>query len=388
MKAGASKATHARQQALSHISILDGFRGIAILVVMLFHFSWAFGEGTKATYFIKHVFWAGWFGVDLFFVLSGYLISRGLLVESKHTVGQRMRNFWFRRVLRIFPLYYAAIIVGTILCLATSARIPEWPYWVYAQNYSLAFDPDPERWTSHLWSLAIEEQFYLVWPALLLVIPKRAHVGTILSLVVIGVVLRVGIVITPQIWGGDPLTAAKLAYRALPTRMDGLLLGALVAVVMTTPDSVLLRTWRKYRRFVLAVSALALLTLIAWTGGLQFYDRRVIVFGYGLLAVFFATVVLTTVDGALPTYVARVFDGRWLGAIGRVSYGMYVIHWPLVAFGIPYFKRIQDWTSTPQALSFGIVVTIVGITLTYVLAWLSFHYFETPFLRLKHRFKD
>ena len=157
-----------RAPALAYIGTLDGFRGIAILVVMLFHFSWAFGEGTTASHLIKHVFWTGWFGVDLFFVLSGFLITRGLLIESTHTVMQRLRNFWLRRVLRIFPLYYAAILVGTILGLATSARIPEWPYWVYAQNYSLAFDSDPERWTSHLWSLAIEEQFYLAWPALLL----------------------------------------------------------------------------------------------------------------------------------------------------------------------------------------------------------------------------
>jgi peptidoglycan/LPS O-acetylase OafA/YrhL len=368
-----------------HFPALDGLRGLAIFVVMLFHFSWTFAETPLVTRAIKYTLWAGWVGVDLFFVLSGFLITRGLVAPSPRATRARIRNFWIRRSLRIFPLYFIALIVGSIVCALSSARLPELSYWLYVQNYALAFDPDPERWTSHLWSLAVEEQFYLVWPlAVLVAVRKRVDrlVPIILGLCILAAVLRMGVVFGAR--DIEPLTRAKLAYRALPTRMDPLLLGALLAIFEAVPSR-LSRLWEASRAWIMAAAALVVLGIIVWTRGFAFYDRRVVVFGYGSIAVLFGGMVSLASD---PAVDHRFLSWRPLRELGRVSYGMYVIHWPLLSLAIPFLKTIQDWTSPARALAFGIGATSTGVLVTYGLAALSYRFVEMPFLRSKTRFGD
>jgi len=369
-----------------HYPALDGLRGLAIFSVMLFHFSWAFAETPLVTRVIKHTLWSGWVGVDLFFVLSGFLITRGLVAPSRRGTRERMRNFWIRRSLRIFPLYFIALLVGSVVCAIAGARLPEPSYWLYVQNYALAFDPDPERWTSHLWSLAVEEQFYFVWPIAVLFAARRRVeklVPIIVGLAVLAALLRIGLVFGAR--DLDPLTRAKLAYRALPTRMDPLLLGALLAIFEAAPDAPLARLWREKRALVMTASALVVLGVVVWTRGFAFYDRRVVVFGYGAIAVLFMGVVAIAGDASVTH---RILAWGPLRELGRVSYGMYVVHWPLLSLAIPSLKAIQDWTSPARALAFGVGATATGVVVTYALAWLSYRYLEMPFLRSKTRFGD
>jgi peptidoglycan/LPS O-acetylase OafA/YrhL len=217
------------KKPVSHIGALDGLRGLAVLFVLMFHFSWSFPDRTPLLAAVRDHLWGGWFGVDLFFALSGYLITRGLVKPSAHSVGKRLKLFWARRVFRIFPLYYIVVILGTLVCLAIGARahIPGLSYWLYYQNYSLAFDHDPLRWTAHFWSLAIEEQFYFVWPVFVLMAGKRMRIGAAIGLFGLCVVLRTGLMLgLPKLhlegWDADQI--AKFVYRATPTHMDGLLL--------------------------------------------------------------------------------------------------------------------------------------------------------------------
>jgi peptidoglycan/LPS O-acetylase OafA/YrhL len=399
------------------IPTLDGMRGIAVLLVLMFHFAWTFpgDDPTKATSLLEklavqiHAFtWSGWTGVDLFFVLSGYLITRGLVTPSDKVLGTRLRMFWMRRVLRIFPLYYAVVIVGTVVTLAAGARwIPGLPYWLYMQNYVLAFDDEVMRWTAHFWSLAIEEQFYFVWPIVALVVSRRRLVPVILALVGLTVALRAGVTfggtgIGPfQRWfGPDPAAVehgiVKFVYRATFTRADGLLLGALVAVTQREVRHPLSRAWRRLRKPVFVGTALAVAGLYAWEMGLNDYDRRTIGVGYVALALLFASAVSLCADsvGAAEVGAPSLIGERarrflsWgpLVSCGKVSYGMYIFHWPLVVLGVPVLERMQ--AGKPIASQMGLcgLFIVGGILVIYGFASMSFRFFETPFLKLKGKF--
>ncbi len=391
------------------ILVLDGLRGIAVLAVLTFHFAWTCpgGDGAQGAGLVAwgaerlHEFlWSGWIGVDLFFVLSGYLITRGLVSDAERSFGARLKLFWMRRVLRIFPLYYAVLLGGTILTVALGATwYPGVSYWLYFQNYALAFDREPMRWTAHFWSLAIEEQFYFLWPIVALSVPRRRLVPLTLMLTLGTVLLRAGFTFrgheleAVRHWVSDepagiPYGIAKLVYRMTFTRADGLLLGAFIAVAQREVRHPLARAWRRLRRPALVGASVALAGLYVWARGLNDYDRRIIALGYCLLAVLFASGVSLASEGEMSARMTRLLRARVLVSCGKVSYGMYMFHWPLVVLAVPYVSRVQAGLSLSAQLGVVFAFIVVGITFVWALASLSFAFFETPFLKLKKRFHD
>ncbi len=379
-----TKGANAKQ-----IPTLDGMRGLAVLAVLVFHFAWTYpGEGHGGLAERMHDFlWSGWIGVDLFFVLSGYLITRGLVAPSTRALGTRLKMFWMRRVLRIFPLYYAFVIVGTVIAVALGLGwIPSWHYWLYMQNYTLAFDPVALRWTAHFWSLAIEEQFYFVWPIVALVVPRRRLIVVIVGLVTACVLLRIGLVFKAHIW--DDEQTVKFVYRATPTRADGLLLGALAAVLQREARHPIAIAWRRLRFPVLVATGVMLAGLYAVCHGLNDYDRRMVAVGYFTLALFFASAVSMLADGAVNERVRAMLSSRVLVACGKVSYGMYIFHWVLVILLVPRIEKVQAAWSTSMQQAVGLGIIVGGIVAIYGCAWLSFRFFENPFLRLKGKFHD
>lgn len=387
------------------IPTLDGMRGLAVVAVLAFHFAWTFpgDDREKAIEAIDKIavrlhdfLWSGWTGVDLFFVLSGYLITRGLVAPSKKPLGGRMKAFWMRRVLRIFPLYYAVVIVGAVCGAAGLAGgwIPGPSYWLYMQNYTLAFDDMVLRWTAHFWSLAIEEQFYFVWPIVALVVSRRKLIPTI-AVLTLGVVGLRGILTFKgaELPGISSLLTsehqvAKFVYRATVTRADGLLLGAFVAVTQREATHPVAVVWRRLRFPIFVATSAALLGLYALVGGLNDYDRRIIAIGYVTLALFFASGVSMCADHVVRPGVERFLGWRPLIACGKVSYGMYIFHWPLVVFLVPRLEAMQKGMPTATQIALGLGVVIGGTALMYVAAAISFRFFETPFLRLKGKFHD
>jgi peptidoglycan/LPS O-acetylase OafA/YrhL len=262
------------------------------------------------------------------------------------------------------------------------------------QNYALAFDDEVLRWTAHFWSLAIEEQFYFVWPIVALMVSRRRLIPTILVLVPAVVLLRAGMVFkgahVPALASifHDEHGIAKFVYRATFTRADGLLLGAFVAVTqreVTHPVSI---AWRRLRFPIFVATALALTGLYVMANGLNDYDRRIIAVGYVALALFFASAISMCADAAIGERARRFLGWRPLVACGKVSYGMYIFHWPLVIFLIPRLVKLQQGmdVGTQMALDLGVIA--LGIALIYVVAEVSFRFFETPFLKLKSRFHD
>jgi peptidoglycan/LPS O-acetylase OafA/YrhL len=311
-----------------------------------------------------------------------------------------MKMFWMRRVLRIFPLYYAVLIVGTGVTLAFGAQwIPPPSYWLYMQNYALAFDHEVMRWTAHFWSLAIEEQFYFVWPIVALVVSRRKLIPTILILTLGVVALRAGLV-----FRGDRIGAlanlyadetagvqhgiAKFVYRATFTRADGLLLGAFVAVTQREAHHPVSKVWRRLRLPLFVGTLVALVGLYVLANGLNDYDRRIMGVGYVTLALFFAATVSLCADHVLGSRAKKFLEWRPLVACGKVSYGMYIFHWPLVCLMVPWMEAKQKTMSIGEQIGFCTVAIIAGITFIYGFAWLSFEFFEKRFLAMKGRFHD
>ena len=383
--------------ALSHLAPLDGLRGMAVLLVMIDHFS--FGFLTRRLGAIGHFLEAGWIGVDLFFVLSGYLITRGLARATDRSVGARLKLFWMRRVLRIFPLYYIVTLVGAGLCLAYGAheQMPDWTFWVYLQNYSLALRGGELLWMAHFWSLAIEEQFYMLWPLVVLLAPRRARVGLALGGAAASFGLRAVLALSPGLvlaalpaekqelgW----VIVGQMLYRMTPTRLDGLLLGACLAFFENDPTGVLARAWNRVRVPMLWASGALLVLLIVWTRGFIADDRRVVLIGYSTCAVFFASAVSLASTSTLPRVLMRAFTSRVLSACGKVSYGMYLFHFPLVFLLSPRLLPWLEAQSMAVALLAGGGTMLACALVTYGLAVLSFRFVEEPFLGLKSRFHD
>jgi peptidoglycan/LPS O-acetylase OafA/YrhL len=370
-----------------HIRALDGVRGLAILMVMVGHF-WlgahpqnAFESG------LYTVLQNGWIGVDLFFVLSGFLIT-GILLDAKGADGY-FRNFYARRVLRIFPLYYGFLFAFFILAprlmnpaaggpFAESSGSQIW-FWTYASNYlSLVKGAELPQGLNHFWTLAVEEQFYLIWPAIVFVTSRATLKKLCLSLIVAAFAFRLGLRLTDYYHtGGLVLT---------PARIDTLALGGWLAAMVREQRT---RDWvGRIAPGAFIVAAVALLVLNLPDERLFGYDIEMQSFGFPLLALMSASlIVLTTSTIHRAGRVRRAFDSRPLGFFGKYSYGMYVLHLPLVValeragFGISSFPRVAN-SDVPGAIAY----TLIAITLTALLAFASWHLYEKQFLKLKRFF--
>ena len=381
-----------------HVPVLDAFRGLAILVVLVHNASYH-PKGLHDSVPLK--IWdvwtgAGWFGVQLFFVLSGLLIT-GILLDTKGRPGW-LRAFYGRRVLRIFPLYYAALLVYWVVLprllgvprLAESAGIPPWHYWLYVSNWPVypAGVPagDPTSLT-HFWSLAVEEQFYLVWPFVVLALSPRRLAVLAVSLGIAAPLFRA--------WlhaGAFPEDAANMmGYSWTVARMDALALGALCAVALRSGTARELLVARG--RWLAGVAAALLVLMLLWRGGMHKSGPAVQVAGQSLAALLSAGVVLvlalpdTEPRGALRGWwVARALDRGWLRWLGRYSYGIYVVHVPLHRVGLQLVgeRLAQGGGGTRLALAVAYAAVVLAVSCLAALA--TWHLIEAPFLRLKRHF--
>ncbi len=346
-----------------HIPALDGLRGIAILLVLLFHcgkFEWLP---------VRSVLALGWVGVDLFFVLSGFLIT-GILLDTR-TRPNYLKNFFARRVLRIFPLYYfvLAVFLGYAFFFAPETYgyylTHQAYFWTYTQNLLFAFEgwPPEGKLLNHFWSLAIEEQFYLFWPFLVLLFAGKRLVWVSVGMIVLSLLLR-------NLFPEHPFS-----YTFTFARTDALAMGALAAL--------LIRTRPEWLNRFCAPLALLSVSVLAWAA-LSEYSPSVINphfirFGYTLFALFFACFLLMLFDvqrtGRTLNWLLR---NPLLRIFGKYSYGVYVYHW--IIYQLAYYPLAREFSYMGSYFFFPFIALILGVSV------LSYYLLERPFLTFKKYF--
>ena len=378
-----------------HIPALDGLRGVAILAVMLFHLITACGYGSDAWLTRKIIGVAVnlWTGVDLFFVLSGFLIT-GILLRVRNQPSY-FKNFYVRRALRIFPLYYAALIVIFVVLPRFVAfaspdvqRVFHAQGWVWAYSEDVAiflhnedfFDP-PGLWVGHFWSLGVEEHFYLLWPLVVYFCSRRAL--TFVSLFVI--------LATPLVRGLMVYLHLDMAMIFTQTfsRTDQLAMGGLLAVSAEVFDYARLA---RFARWAVGLSiAYVVLAMVIQGGPLWWGHWTALGPGFSALALG-ATGLMVFAVSPEGNPLSRLLEGRALRTFGKYSYGLYVLHVPLQPL---YMYLFPPMAIGSLAAGLGFTASRVvgllgfatlGIATTMVLAVFSFHFFEQPFLRLKRFF--
>ena len=336
---------------------LDGLRGIAIISVVIHH---------QLTPFLLP---GGFLGVDLFFVLSGFLITGLLLTEFDKTKTISLRKFYMRRLLRLGPALFLYLVA--CLLVAYQMHVIEftrqlkliWLALIYSTNWRMAFGWDPILDnTAIIWSLSIEEQFYLVWPLLFFACltfkVKRGFIVSALTIVIVAIMAHRYLLLS----AGAGLTRL---YYGTDTRADALLIGCLLGMLPAKAKGVRMKRWLS---FAGALSAAALLYLIATA---TFSDQFLYRGGYTAIALLAGIVILAAADS--PPYLLAVAL-RWsvLRWFGKISYGLYLWHWLVIrSTSFYYLGYWEPWARL--ALAVGIAAA-------------SFYLVEKPFNKLKTRF--
>jgi peptidoglycan/LPS O-acetylase OafA/YrhL len=361
--------------APDRIAALDGVRGLAILLVVLFHALFfdvaAIGaERLSLGSVYVRVVSLGWCGVDVFFVLSGFLIT-GILLRSK-TAPHYFRDFYARRALRIFPLYYVVVaLLLFVLDRPATTAAEKASYLFYYQNvrYALWGEQTADHARLITWSLAIEEQFYLVWPAVVWLASRRALVCIAATAIAAAIALRF------------VLTAGGLAttHFLTPCRVDTLMAGALIAVLGVPP------------RWLGVVATLAgggaLLAIAASTG--QPWPQAPDMQRWGLLAALaFAVGLLTLVR--CGGVCERVCAWHPLRSLGRYSYCVYLVHYLVIdavtRLVLAASPEAKQWLAAWPPLALMLAFAALCLLASWAIGWLSWHLFERHFLALKRHF--
>lgn len=345
---------------------LDGLRGLAILLVLAFHLGFVPG---------------GWLGVDVFFVLSGFLITTLLAEEWQKTGSISLRNFYLRRVLRLMPAFLALLgALGLISFLLSSAEVASALRWeilvagCYLSNLQYLHHVSLTA-LGTTWSLSLEEQFYLIWPLLLLLLfrlglSRRQILLAVCGGIVAAVLLRMGLYSLHRKPGPDKMENILRLYVSLHTRADTLLVGCLIGLLATG------KLLPRSPRFVTAMGLGSVVSAVVLTGmvlksGLDhshFYHG-----GFTLVALMVGCIIVRML--VAPSRIGSVLlESTPLVGAGRISYGLYLFHQPVIYLLQP---RGLGWQHP------GNVLIVLGLTIAISL--LSYYCIERPCLRIKDR---
>jgi peptidoglycan/LPS O-acetylase OafA/YrhL len=365
----------------NHKPELDGIRGIALLAVMFSHGGPYIEMSTLLSKLFVYAMVPGWSGVELFFVLSGFLIT-GILLKSK-TAENYFSSFYTRRFLRIFPIYYLVLTVGLLAAshvswwnaLLPTAGKTRIAYYFYAQNW-------PMFWPHHLfqspnvfghfWSLAVEEQFYIVWPLVIWVLPEN----TILTLCAVGLVVALPLRVVMVYRFAYDFTAMVLTT----SRVDGLLVGVILAI--------LLRRGQIPRRWIYLCMGLGagIIGFIAVFHhpeliGTHFYMPTIGITGFSLLS----GGLLALSQHRIP-WLHHVLCAGWLRTVGKYSYGMYIYHIPVYLI-CDHYLATHFGVALPMPLGWALLYIGSLIAVTFLVAKISYDLFESKVLALKSHFR-
>jgi len=358
---------------------LDGLRGIAVWGVLVWHLISipCIGSENQALREFGATLRIGRTGVDLFFVLSGFLIG-GILLANREAKNY-FSVFYARRAFRIAPIYYLLVVpvllnAGGLISFTIlgTGIIPAWTYALYLQNFWMAaHETYGGLWLNVTWSLAIEEQFYLVAPLIIRFTPVRFLPHLCLAGIVFAMVGRP----IAYFYTGSHYASYMLA----PLRMDSLLLGILVAYLVKYHRNATFRIferWEPCLRFVLPAGFFLLLVSVRWNN-----DIHMMTWGHSFLAVFFAWMILWLLKNR-SSFKARLFRTAPLTESGKISYGMYLYH-PVIMYFCMKLLQTGNCLNSPR----DVLMIFLAITGSITVSWMSFHLFESRLLSLAHRFR-
>ena len=366
-------------KAGAHIPQLDGVRGLAILLVTLYRFGKGMPTDTWLGQLLAMQLFSGEHGVELFFVLSGFLIT-GILVDAKHHQNY-FSSFFARRSLRIFPLYFGALFLFLwLLPAGMTAMHTQHPFaqaqanqvylWTYMTNVCMSIE---DAWCfgslDHFWSLAVEEHFYLVWPLVVYFCSVTTTLRLALGMAAVCSLARIG-------W--SVLGISDVAPDVLTIfRCDALLLGAVLALVARSPQG--LPAWRRLACWTWP--AMLLMGLL-----LDYTGRRCLTLGVTVWPLAWISMLVLLLTADVNSWSARLFKQGWLLSLGRTSYAMYVFQSPLIPLAAP----LLGWLGVRALVGGGVAGHLLWMAvmfgLTYALALLSWHGYEKHWLGLKRWF--
>ena len=359
----------------SRINGLDTLRAAAIILTFMYHYmvfvshSDTFGIGSRI----------GWVGVDLFFVLSGYLIGNQILSAIKTGRDFSLRIFYIRRFLRTLPNYYIVLALYFLfpLVMGGSTPPPLWRFLTFTQNIGLQLGTA----FSHAWSLCIEEQFYLILPAVALLVAgcrKSVRLGWAL----IALMILAGMLSRGLLWreyGSDPQGYYTHIYYSSFCRFDELLPGVAIAMLKNFHGNV----WehlQKRSSLVFVGSVLAVALTFYLFLNFHFYDAQgysffMTVFGYPMLAMSFAMLTISALSPASFLYKVRVPGAS---SLALWSYAIYLTHKPLFTIAKAPLSKLDIGADSITGVVTMICISIAG-------GWLLYRLVETPFMRLRDR---
>lgn len=385
-----------KEKAHVYFRNLDGIRFIAATMVLIQHcfsFKVFYFQERAAVSFLDRCFSAsGRLGVSLFFVLSGFLISFLLLTEKDSTGTISYRKFYIRRILRIWPLYigyglfltffspYVASFLGMNGTVTASEVIVDLVFlFLFSVNYQLAFLPYNRDIFEVSWSVCMEEQFYLIWPLMMNVFRKNLK-SVIAVMFGISILVRLIVcVILPHYIPLTPERAYDINFLMLFDKLDLFTGGLMVALIYYHREQYVVWIKRLFhpgiQLVMIVLAACYVLSVIRLEGlSLIFFDHYIcdILFGYVLLA------------AVLGNFVFN-FEGKLMKTLGKVSYGIYIFHIAVCQIVMFLFRK---YILHPEShLIYDLFYPLVSLTLTCFVAWLSYTYYESWFLRKKRKFE-
>lgn len=383
--------------SLRRLAVVDGLRGLAILMVLFYH-CWGLLpklSGDHSTRLIDapfaHLFAFGWTGVDLFFVISGFLIT-GNLYDARGSATY-FRSFYARRFLRVFPLYYVYLsVVLFLIPLSTTLaqnlqvdmlRNVQWFYWTYTVNVAGSLKTTADKIPlvhSHFWSLCTEEQFYLLWPAVVLYARDRRRLMRLL-LVVVGLALVARWLLTLDV--ASRVFRENAAYSLLPCRMDTFAFGGWLALAVRG-DAAEVARLRRLGPALVAGALAGLAAIYVTRHGIRPFDFPQQTIGFSLLTLGFGGLLVMVLDAAPHAALRWIFESGPLLTAGKFSYGLYVVH---LAVAFVLLPRVHHaWWTRPVAGS--LIFANVGFLAlagagSLGIAWASWYLLEKPALALK-----